>query len=170
MFLPHLDSRHDNAGTIMALVSPPSSPTIELRRCEALLVDDETFCNVPCRSPRGRFCNSHGREYVQLTQAYKSASKTVEDLKKQAWLSKKQVRDLRDPIEVAIAIGLAEEWREAIVEEIRGRQVQHRRFFVVGKCTDPSPRMPEVVTVSQGTRDTSSGLTTSLSARRRQKA
>ncbi|RPD60243.1 hypothetical protein L226DRAFT_539690 [Lentinus tigrinus ALCF2SS1-7] len=113
----------------MALVSPPSSPTIELRRCEALLVDEETVCKVPIRSHRGRFCNAHGREYVHLTRAYKAVSKTVEELKGQAWLSRKQLRALQDIFEVDSAISLAEEWRDAIAEEILARQVQHRRFF-----------------------------------------
>ncbi|KAI0689898.1 hypothetical protein C8T65DRAFT_672421 [Cerioporus squamosus] len=128
--------------TVMALVSPPS-------RCEALLIDEETCCNVPIRFTRGRFCNAHGREYVQLTQAYKSVSKTVEELKKTACLTRPQMRALQHTVEVDMAIGLAKEWREAIAEEIRGRQVQHRRFFVTCTCAEtPARRVLEVLTTA----------------------
>ena len=43
--------------------------------------------------------------------------------------------ELRNHVaQVDLAIGLAEEWREAIAEEILARQVQHRRFFATSEC------------------------------------
>ena len=141
----------------MALVSPPSSPTVELRRCEALLIDEETVCKAPMWSSRGRFCNTHGREYVQLTRAYKSVSKTVEELKKQAWISRKQLRALHDITQVDLAIDLAEQWREAITEEILARQVQHRRFFVTSECFGDCLWCGWIVDGGQRTKGTSSG-------------
>ena len=144
----------------MALVSPPSSPTVELRRCEALLIDEETVCKAPMWSSRGRFCNTHGREYVQLTKAYKSVSKAVEELKKQAWISRKQLRALRDVAQVDLAIGLAEEWRDAIAEEILARQVQHRRFFATSECFGVCVWCSGIVDGGQRTRGTSSGSST----------
>ncbi|TBU43856.1 hypothetical protein BD309DRAFT_959642 [Dichomitus squalens] len=83
----------------------PSASTImspSNRRCQALLIDEETPCPARVRR-KGRYCDPHGVEYRELTRRYKSASATVETLD----------RDIL----------------EAIGEEIEGRRTHHKRFF-----------------------------------------
>ncbi|KAI0754161.1 hypothetical protein C8Q80DRAFT_348957 [Daedaleopsis nitida] len=113
----------------MALVSPPTSPILASRICEALLVDEETACEIPIRYGNGRYCNAHGKEYKLLTKAYKEASETVAALKRQASLHRDAVQALKTTQAVEDAIVRVEVWRDAITVEIRGRERHHKRFF-----------------------------------------
>ena len=119
----------------MSLPSPPSSPISTTQKlCEALLVDEETRC--PTRIPlrvAGRYCSTHGREYKELTRAYKEVSERVVALKKRACLSRKDGRAIQDVVGIESALADVVTWRDAITEEIAGRMVQHRRFFLESK-------------------------------------
>ncbi|KAH9917150.1 uncharacterized protein BXZ73DRAFT_105622 [Epithele typhae] len=108
-------------------VPPPrAGPTI----CEALT--DEL---IPCsrelrRHSTARFCQSHGREYRELTQAYKLVSKEVEELKELARLPRgRGVASLATVADAERAAQRMDAWRSAIRREIEARRTQHRRFF-----------------------------------------
>ena len=121
--------------TLMSLMTPQGSPSSSehhdriTRTCGALLVDETTPCDAILRNESARFCHNHGREYRELTAAYKQLSRDAELLGDQARLSSTEIRAMHDIPSIAAAISLAERWRDALAKEIRGRETHHRRFF-----------------------------------------
>ncbi|TBU25454.1 hypothetical protein BD311DRAFT_764583 [Dichomitus squalens] len=107
----------------------PSGPTTTgRRRCQALLVDEETPCAARVRR-KGRYCDPHGVEYRDLTRGYKNASATVEALDRDILQTRMRVGALKDVTAVDEATAVANRYLEAIGEEIEGRRTHHKRFF-----------------------------------------
>ncbi|KAM5543529.1 hypothetical protein V8D89_002780 [Ganoderma adspersum] len=104
--------------------------TVPARQCQALLADEETRCSSHA-SGRGRYCATHGDEYVQLTRAYKAASKNVNALEPEIQRTKERVDGFESTAAVDSAIALVDRFLDALGEEIDGREVHHKRFFQV---------------------------------------
>ncbi|KAI1785968.1 hypothetical protein LXA43DRAFT_1035624 [Ganoderma leucocontextum] len=108
--------------------SEPSTPSPGTGHCQALLPDEFTICADRTRR-RGRYCAEHGREYQQLTRAYKEASEAVRLLDKLFLPLRKNVLALHDVAAVDEAVAVTQGYLDAIEEEIEGRRRHHRRFF-----------------------------------------
>ena len=106
--------------------SPPTSP--EQLTCTALVVDTLAPC-TRTRPGSTSYCGPHGREYGELTHAYKELSDEVKRLKDTGWLSPDRRMELRSLEGVELAINCAEQWRDKIPKEIEARRTHHDRFF-----------------------------------------
>ena len=109
-------------------MSPSTPETPGRKQCQALLGDEETRCDTRVRR-KGRYCDPHGREYRELTQAYKNASAAVEALDKEILQTRMRVSGLKDVAAVDEATAVASRYLEVIGEEIEGRRAHHKRFF-----------------------------------------
>ena len=75
------------------------------------------------------YCGPHGKEYGELTRAYKELSAEVEDLRAIGWLPPNEWTGLQTIQDVELAIERAERWQDKIPEEIEARRTHHGRFF-----------------------------------------
>ena len=111
-------------------VNKPSPTRVERRACQALLEDELTPCPRLLTGRAGRrWCSPHGREYKELTRAYKELSERVCALKAAARLSHAEQLQLATVMDVDGAISRAELWRDHIPAEVSARTTQHLRFF-----------------------------------------
>nr|VWP00449.1 Carboxylic ester hydrolase (EC [Ganoderma boninense] len=117
-------SRHPRARVrASARVSEPT------RQCQALLADEETRCSLRFQGRRGNYCPAHGREYGELTGAYKDASNRVDALEPEMRKARMGAVVLCTVADVDAAIALANRYLEAMGDEIGGRETHHKRFF-----------------------------------------
>ena len=107
--------------------SPATSPEPPL--CGALVAETLAPCSRAPASGATPYCRPHGKEYRELTRAYKERSAVVEGLKATAWLPPNKRSGFRTVREVELALERAERWRDEIPKEIEGRRTQHMRFF-----------------------------------------
>ncbi|RPD60241.1 hypothetical protein L227DRAFT_96398 [Lentinus tigrinus ALCF2SS1-6] len=99
-------------------------------RCKALLEDKKTPCERRVHQRRGRrFCDQHYDQYKEATSAYKRASERVEGLKKAICVLRDNLHTYLATAHIDSAIKVVKRWQDAIVEEMRLREVQHKRFF-----------------------------------------
>ncbi|KAM5543527.1 hypothetical protein V8D89_002778 [Ganoderma adspersum] len=99
------------------------------QQCQALLADEETHCSSRSQGLRGRYCPAHGREYGELTGAYKTASNRVDVLEPEVRKTRMDAGALATVAAVDAAVALANRYLDALGEEIDGRETHHKRFF-----------------------------------------
>ena len=104
------------------------------RECQALLADEETHCSSRSQGRKGKYCPAHGREYGELTGAYKAASNRVDALEPEVRKTRMDAGALATVVTVDAAIALADRYLCALGEEIDGRETHHKRFFGEGEC------------------------------------
>ncbi|PIL23188.1 hypothetical protein GSI_14497 [Ganoderma sinense ZZ0214-1] len=99
------------------------------RLCQALLADEETPCSSRSQGRRGKYCPAHGREYGELTGAYKDMSNRVDALEPEMRKTRIGAVALGTVADVDAAIALANRYLEAVGDEIDRRETHHKRFF-----------------------------------------
>ncbi|RPD69518.1 hypothetical protein L226DRAFT_271445 [Lentinus tigrinus ALCF2SS1-7] len=119
-------------------------------RCKALLEDKKTPCERRVHQRRGRrFCDQHYDQYKEATSAYKRASERVEGLKKAICVLRDNLHTYLATAHIDSAIKVVKRWQDAIVEEMRLREVQHKRFFHLEGASMPWLKRGQILALNE---------------------